>query len=617
LVGALVGQGVASLIGGSVFTTSGLITIAVLLAVGMAREFHLRRHHLPQAATFAARLRELEETNRLLTLTETTANVGHWRLDLGSNKVFWSDGCCSIHGLVPGTPGVPPPLEDAINFYHPDDRALVAQAVETARATGEPFTFRARLIRADGELRDVESTALVEFDDEGKVGGLFGVLCDRSGEEAMQRELIAARETSDALADARSSFLAKMSHELRTPMNGVLGFAELLSLSALTDEQRRHVDLIKDSGKTLQTILNDILDLSKVEAGHLELREAPTDIVHLAEKVTRLSLPAAQEKNLDLRHDIAPIVPSSVVIDALRLRQILGNIIANAVRFTDKGTVRLTLDSDGRHLIFAISDTGIGIPPTMQAAIFDPFTQDTERMQARRGGTGLGLSISRQLAKLMGGHLTVTSEVGAGSTFTLTLPLVPAPAAPVEQAPDKVPVTNPCAGCSCRILLAEDFDINQELITAQGKQLGLTFEVVANGEEALAAVIEARKTMRPYSLVLMDLQMPQMDGLTAARAIREAGFSAEDLPIVALTANAFADDIEACRKAGMQEQMAKPLELARLSEVMRRWLRGFETSDGGNVESHGGKTSEGPHSPCTLRRDRRRDLAPAVVKLPR
>ena len=516
----------------------------------------------------------LQEAVRQLELTETSAKIGHWRLNFLTDKVYWSAGCFQIHGVKNGEP---PELQDAINFYHPDDRKMVADAIEASRLTAKPLSFKGCLQLGNGDLRYVMCTSKAEYDKDGLITGLFGVLIDRTEDEEMQRELRAARQNADAMALAKSAFFARMSHEIRTPMNGVIGFAELLSTSDLDGQQGRYVDLIRESGKSLQTLLNDILDLSKIQAGEFEIRSGPTNLRHLIGRTAQLFEPQAREKAIYLKVEIDAELPDFVRIDGLRLRQVISNLFSNALRFTEHGGIALRVEKTGSQIAFAVSDTGTGISPNMLEAIFDPFAQETSLCKKYTGGTGLGLSISRELADLMGGTLMVESVVGRGSTFTLMLPLVPAKQQRSSE-PDKPRWARSDAHTSSdsRILLAEDYDINQELICEMGRRIGLSFEIAEDGQLAVDAVIGAQNAGEPFALVLMDLQMPVLGGLDAARAIRDAGIDADKLPILALTANAFADDLERCLKAGMQEHIAKPVELYRLHAAMEKWLPNYE-----------------------------------------
>ncbi len=549
------------------FYLAEAVIAGLLLAMGL-REVRARLHVKRQTRELRAKVREIQEKNRLLNLTENATKTGHWRLDLANDEILWSNGTASIHGLPPGCP---PPLEDAIGFYHEDDRSIVTQSIASARETGNPYTFRARLIQADGELRHVEANARVELDAGGRPIALFGVLRDRTEEEQMQQELREARDEARALADAKNEFLAKMSHEIRTPMNGVLGFADLLKDSDLSPTQRRQVDLITESGRSLQSLLNDILDLTKIDSGHIEINPEPTDIAHLISRVAQMVEPAAREKSLTLDHAIDSALPRMVMADGLRLRQILTNLLSNAVRFTDRGKIRLSAVRRETRLEIQVADTGIGIAPEMQKTIFSAFAQADDVAARDRGGTGLGLAICRQLSALMNGTLKVQSIPGKGTAFTLSLPLIVANNSDdIQKAPESANAHSRLTGR--RILLAEDFDINRELISQMSKQLGIELSMAEDGEQAVEMVQATISSHEPYELVLMDIRMPKMDGLEATRELRKRGFSPASLPIIAVTANAFDDDVDACIEAGMQAHLSKPLSLEKLRSALERWL---------------------------------------------
>ncbi len=560
--------------------TAEAVIGSLLLAMGLrevSASMRIGRH----TAELRERMDESEKQNRLLKLTETATKVGHWRLDLTNDAIFWSDGTFAIHGFDPGEI---PPLDKAIELFHPEDREIVSYSVESARETGKPYTFQARLMRPDGEIRHTEAVARVEFDLSGKPIALFGVFRDRTEEEIMLEDIRQARDEARALADAKSAFLAKMSHEIRTPMNGVLGFAELLQNSDLNPVQRRHVNLIADSGKSLQSLLNDILDLSKIESGHMTVNPEPTDLGHLINRVAQMTEPMAREKNLHIEHIVDANLPKMVMVDGLRLRQIITNLMHNAVRFTDEGKIRLSASHRGGRLEIQIADTGIGIDQEHHEVIFTAFAQADGGSTTDRGGTGLGLAICRQLAALMDGDLKVQSIPGTGSAFSLSIPLIEASrediakSAKIDATALPSPQHSPApskqseALAERRVLLAEDFDINRELMSQMARQIGFTLIMAEDGAEAVGMVTEARENGEPFELVLMDVRMPNMDGLEATRVLRERGFDGAALPIVALTANAFDEDVEACIAAGMQEHLGKPISVETLKEALERWL---------------------------------------------
>ncbi|MDT8758792.1 ATP-binding protein [Sphingomonas psychrotolerans] len=388
----------------------------------------------------------------------------------------------------------------------------------------------------------------------------------------LEAELVAARASAEMAAEGKANFLANMSHEIRTPMNGVLGFTDLLLGSRLDPQQIRHAQLIADSGKAMMRLLNDILDFSKIEAGKMRIAPERVDLRHKLKNCVNLMQSAAAQKHLELKCQIADDVPSFAMVDGLRLRQILLNLVSNAVKFTQEGKValaaRVRIEEGVTLLEVSVTDTGIGIPLEQHAAVFNEFVQAEDSTARRFGGTGLGLAISKNLAGMMGGDLTFKSAVGNGTVFTLTIPIVVA-AAPssnlgkVSEEPADTSVIN--------VLLAEDHDVNQELMQAMLAHLGHRVTTVGDGAQALDAVISAHAAGRQFDVILMDMQMPVMDGLTSTRMIRSHGFGADVVPILALTANAYAEDIAACLRDGMQAHIAKPVQLQQLSAALTKW----------------------------------------------
>ncbi|MBN8808678.1 MAG: PAS domain S-box protein [Sphingomonas sp.] len=451
-----------------------------------------------------------------------------------------------------------------------DDRAVIARLIGdlTQRARGDVATARFRLKRQDGALVWIEAAArIAEYSHRPRI---VVVSRDVSDQVRAEADLAAARDRAEDAVKAKTSFLANMSHEIRTPMNGVVGFTELMLAGELSDEQRRRTEMIAESGRAMMRLLNDILDLSKVEAGQMVISEEPFDLAHTLDACVKLVGPALEKKGLRGRCDLAPDLPDRVCGDALRLRQIVLNLLGNAVKFTKYGTVTLRASrAQGDTIVIAVEDTGIGIAPDRQQAVFDQFVQADGSIAARFGGSGLGLAISARLARLMDGDLRLESEEGRGTTFFLSVPLRPAPeqaAMLAQPTPTIVPVqrtsTRPC------VLVAEDHDVNRLLMTEMLDRIGYDCELAHDGAEAVAMV--AAGTQR-YSVVLMDMRMPGIDGVEATRRIRASGVDAPSLPIVALTANAYADDIAACLDAGMQSHLAKPVSLEDLQAALLHW----------------------------------------------
>ncbi len=388
-------------------------------------------------------------------------------------------------------------------------------------------------------------------------------LADRSS--ALSRARHAALEAENANY-AKSRFLANMSHEIRTPLNGVLGFAELLGNSDLAEGQKRQVGMIQQSATSLLQLLNDILDLSKVEAGKMQIVEEPLALASRISDCTDLVCPMAESKGLKVVSEVNPSLPDCITGDNLRFRQIMLNLLGNAIKFSHAGTitVRVFEGNDGQ-LVIEVSDQGIGIDPDRLKSLFADFVQAEDDTAHKYGGTGLGLSISRKLARLMGGDLRMESAKGEGTTVILELPL----AAADVNSPAPVPKTGPANLPPLDILLVDDLDINREVIGGMLESLGHTYRTANNGLEAIE-LLEGlgRKNRRP-DVVLMDVRMPEMDGLLATRRIRQM-VGCRDLPIIGLTASAFAKDVAECREAGMNDVAAKPITIATLSGVLLR-----------------------------------------------
>jgi signal transduction histidine kinase/ActR/RegA family two-component response regulator len=381
-----------------------------------------------------------------------------------------------------------------------------------------------------------------------------------AGQKAAMAELVDARDRAQGASQAKSQFLANISHEIRTPLNGVLGMAQVMELSGLGSPHREHLKIIRDSGETLLSILNDVLDLSKIEAGRFELDDHVFDLDQTVAAACRPFVLLADQKDVHFGIEIAPEAQGAWCGDSVRLRQVLSNLASNAVKFTHDGQILLRVSATETGLGFTLSDTGIGIAPDRIAGLFEKFVQADSSTTRKFGGTGLGLAICRELVERMGGHLRMDSAPGKGSTFVFRLPFARADAADyLDPAPSEGDIR------SLRILAAEDNTTNQFILRALLEPAGVDLRTVANGREAVDAF-----HAHDFDLILMDVQMPVMNGIEATRAIREreSTHSLSPTPILALSANVMSHQVLEYEQAGMDGVVAKPVDAGKLIEAI-------------------------------------------------
>ncbi len=510
-------------------------------------------------------LRKGEESIRLneqrLQLATHAGNVGAWDYDVATKTIVWNEVMYTMKKVDPAI--YDPNFDTNVEFLHPDDRRRVEEEFARCLTSGAlSYEIECRIILPDGDLRHTRSNAVIIRDEKGAATRVVGIEIDVTTQKR-------AIESALAADRAKSEFLAMMSHEIRTPMNGVLGFTALLKEGSLSPQQRDYIETIEASGNNLLHLINDILDLSKVESGQIELKNSSFALRDFLQEITILLRPRADEKRLDYGWDIAPGVPGTIETDRTRLGQILTNLLGNAVKFTTRGRVWLdasaTPAADARWTLrLVITDTGLGIPHDALQRVFEPFYQTDLSSSRKHGGTGLGLPISQRLARLMGGDITVKSTPGHGSEFTAVLVVGEGRAPHASDFPPRR-TFDATRFAGQRVLVVDDDAVNRRLCLLQMAKLGLDVEAAGGGVEAVS-----RCQKEFFAAVIMDVQMPGMDGLEATRRIRELQTSR--IPIIAFTANVMPDDRDKCLAAGMDDYLSKPLQIDDLAAALARWL---------------------------------------------
>jgi PAS domain S-box-containing protein len=473
-----------------------------------------------------------------------------------------------------------------VESIHPDDRDRVL-VMFANQLHGQSDEAEYRIKTPNGQEKWIRNRSFPIRDDSGQLVRIIGIAEEVSERKRYEAELIHAREGAETANQAKSRFLANMSHEIRTPMNGVLGMIQLLLETELVPEQKQYAEVAQNSGRNLLALIDDILDLSKIEAGKITLENRCFNLREMVSEVVQLLSVQASSKGLSIVSHVSPSMPC-VRGDAHRLRQVLNNLTSNAIKFTAQGEVTLVAKLVNEHqgkasVHFAITDTGIGIKPEQAATLFTPFTQADASTTREYGGTGLGLAICKQLVEMMGGSIVLESGEGTGSTFSFMLLFEIVIEEPeVEQTTNSElsvgqdiendrPIATSGAiedsGREVRILVAEDNSVNRMVALAQLGKLGYKADAVENGAEAVGAVQSGK-----YDLVLMDCEMPIMDGYEATHWIRES--SNPRIPIIAVTAHAMSGDQAGCSLAGMNDFVSKPVDLQRLAEVLAKWCPG-------------------------------------------
>ena len=534
----------------------------------------------------------LKESEANLLEAQQLAHLGNWEIEVNNNfdlntaSATWSAEMFRIYNL--DSQQSVPTFGELIQLHPPQDRRAIRSAFETLLDEGTSYNLDLRCNLANGEVRYLHSIGRTARNERGQIVKLYGAVMDITERKQIEMELvrqnraleeaIAVAQAADSANQAKSDFLANMSHEIRTPMNVILSVAQLLDMTELNQKQKDLLTTLQDNGARLLSLIDDILDLSKIEARELKLNSQEFTLETLAKNVLDSFTPQAQAKGLSLNLNLQPDLPQVLLGDEFRLRQVLNNLVSNALKFTEQGQITIEIGSETEltepqssiRLRFSIIDTGIGIPASQQENLFQPFTQVDTSMTRIYGGTGLGLTICRRIVELMEGSIGVKSAIAKGSTFWFTVPLevvvatevTPEETTPLPQEIMTDSVKDP------RILIVEDYPDNRETLSLMLDLLNYQADSVDNGRKALEQLLQQQ-----YDLILMDCQMPVIDGYHTTGMIREREGTEKHTIIVGLTAHAMKGDRQKCLDAGMDDYLSKPIDLDRLSDILQKWLK--------------------------------------------
>lgn len=530
-----------------------------------------------QEQTLLEQAEQLRRSQERLDMALVGSETGVWDWQIKSGELFWSE---NLRFALELPRDEKPTVEYWFKRIHPDDLPTVQQALRD-HLDGKTKSYHViyREKARQGKEREwnwILAHGMAQLDKNGKPYRVVGTSFDFTQHKMLEEQLEEAKNRAETANSTKSDFLATMSHEIRTPMNAIIGLTDILSRTKLDSKQQEILKTIQSSSSTLLTLINDLLDISRIEANQIMLEKLPLNLKSLIDEISVMLKSSAQQKNLKLEVECSTISGMYFLGDALRINQIITNLCSNAIKFTDSGKISIhascdKIANDNYEVTISVTDSGIGIEKNKQNIIFDKFVQADQSITRRFGGTGLGLAISHSLAEQMGGNLSVESQVGKGSTFTLTLPMQLAQKVNQRQASESDNNNTKTTGNRPTILLVEDYTPNVLVATLLLEDMGYNYEVATNGVEAVDKVIASPNE---YGVILMDVQMHAMDGFEATKAIRDLekkhGWARHN--IIGLTAHALTGDRERCLEAGMDEYITKPIDAKDLQNKIARLL---------------------------------------------
>jgi PAS domain S-box-containing protein len=522
--------------------------------------------------------KEFELMDSLFRESQTAFHIGSFRWEFANNSMIWSDELFHIFGM--DHLHTKPSYELFRSLVLVDDHTTIDRLLENTRKNIGPSTADFRVRKSNSqEIIWIRCSARTDFDSYGEPLAVFGTLQDITEMKRTEQSLISAKNEALKSSQAKSEFLARMSHEIRTPMNAIMGMADLLKETPLNEDQEYYVTIFVKAGEVLMALINDILDLSKIEAGEVSLENIPLDLNKLLGDIQEIMKPRALEKGLEYSFDISPQVSPYLLGDPTKVRQVLINLIGNSLKFTERGSIRVTIGrnpSKKDHLLISVSDTGLGIPLSKQHLIFQKFSQADSSITRKYGGTGLGLAISKSLVELMGGQIWFKSREGVGTSFFITIPYHEQITHPVTQKPLelKTPelsftpkkVRDP--NHKIKILLADDTEDNRILFSRYLDHQPFEIIEAENGLEAIDKIKSEK-----FDIIFMDVQMPELDGYAATAQIREweKSHNQAPTPIIALTAHALSEDRTKSIKAGCDDHITKPFKKNTILSVIEKY----------------------------------------------